>query len=93
MMFKRTEFDSSRGSVPVGNDALASTMGTDLPPLRTISQNTRQSGGQSPGMVKRNEGAPTGAEKKTDKRDLKSVGEKMADERLNQMGKRKGLDS
>ena len=93
MMFKRTEFDSSRGSVPVGNDALASTMGTDLPPLRTISQNTRRSGGQSPGMVKRNEGAPTGAEKKTDKRDLKSVGEKMADERLNQMGKRKGLDS
>lgn len=93
MMFKRTQFDASRGSVPVDDDAIAATMGTDLPPLRTISQNTRRSGGQSPGMVKRNEGAPTGAEKKTDKRDLKSVGEKMADERLNQMGKRKGLDS
>ena len=38
MMFKRTQFDASRGSVPVDDDAIAATMGTDLPPLRTISQ-------------------------------------------------------
>ena len=46
MMFKRTNFDSSRGSKP-STDAVATTTGTDLPPLRTQSKNTRNSGGKA----------------------------------------------
>jgi len=90
MMFKRTTFDSSRGSVPI-NASLITTVGTDLPPLRTQSQNTRRSGGSSPGMIDRVEGAPTGADVKTDKRNLKSPAEKAIDENIRQKEKRNGL--
>ena len=93
ILIKRTEFTPSRGSVVVPS-AMHTAMDptNDIPPLRTLSQNTRQSGGSSPGMVRRQEGSPTGATKKTDKRDLKSPAESAADHKLNQMKKRKGLD-
>jgi hypothetical protein len=91
MMFKRTNFDSSRGSLPL-DDAIATTKGTDLPPLRSQSKNTRNSGGKSPTMIDRVEGTPTGASSKTDKRSTKSVEEKMVDSRIKEQEKRKGLD-
>lgn len=91
MMFKRTNFDSSRGSLPL-DDAVATTKGTDLPPLRSQSKNTRNSGGKSPTMIDRVEGTPTGASSKTDKRSTKSVEEKMVDSRIKEQEKRKGLD-
>jgi len=92
MMFKRTTFDSSRGSVPFA-DSLATTAGTDLPPLRTASENTRQSGGSSPGMIRRVDGAPTGASIKTDKREHKTPQEKAIDHQIKETEKRKGLGS
>ena len=90
MMFKRTTFDSSRGSIPI-NASLVTTAGTDLPPLRTQSENTRRSGGTSPDMIDRVEGAPTGASVKTDKRSLKTPQEKAIDENIRQKEKRNGL--
>jgi len=92
LMFKRTNFDASRGSVPF-SDALATTAGTDLPPLRTQSKNERQSGGSSPGMIRRVEGAPTGASIKTDKREHKTPQEKAIDHQIKETEKRKGLGS
>jgi hypothetical protein len=89
-LFKRTNFDASRGSVPFA-DSLATTAGTDLPPLRNQSENTRQSGGQSPGMIRRVEGAPTGASVKTDKREHKSPQEKAIDHQIKETEKRHGL--
>ncbi len=41
--------------------------------------------------LKRHEGAPAGAESKTDKRQDKSIQESMTDKRLSEMSKRKGL--
>lgn len=83
----------SRGSMPLP-DSLAAVNGTDLPPLRTISDNTdgeRRSAGQSPGMVRRNEGDPTGG-KKTDKRSMDSPEVRAADHRIKEQMKRLGLN-
>jgi len=91
MMFKRTNFDASRGSIPF-SDSIATTAGTGIPPLRTISENTRNSAGSSPNRVRRVDGAPTGASVKTDKRDDKTPQEKAIDHQIKQMEKRKGLD-
>jgi ribosomal protein L37E len=92
MLMKRTKFDSSRGSTVVPSAMVTAVDPTnDIPPLRTISQNERKSGGSSPDRVRRVEGTPTGAGSKTDSRDDKSVEEKMIDSRLKEIDKRKGI--
>lgn len=93
---KRSQLDPNRGgSLPVPSSVAVNDGKTDIPVLRTIGEgqhgSSRNSEGKSPVRVKRHEGAPTGAESKTDKRQDRSVQESMTDKRLNEMGKRKGL--
>ena len=86
------DLNASRGSMPIG-DSLAGVANTDIPPLRTISDNTdgKNSLGQSPEHIIRNDGAPTGFDKKTDKRRFESPAEKMANHQIKEALKRKGL--
>ena len=86
------DLSASRGSMPIA-DSLAGVAHTGLPPLRTISDNTdgKNSLGQSPEHLIRNDGAPTGFDKKTDKRRFETPEEKMADHQIKESLKRKGL--
>ena len=93
---KRSQLDANRGgSLPVPSSIAVNEGKTDLPVLRTVGEgqhgSTRNSGGYSPVRLKRHEGAPAGAESKTDKRQDKSIQESMTDKRLSEMSKRKGL--
>jgi len=84
----------SRGSMPLA-DSLVGVQGSDIPPLRSISDNSdkeRNSAGQSPTHVQRNEGMAAGTDKKTDKRRFESPEERMAEHRINEALKRKGLN-
>jgi hypothetical protein len=88
----RRDLSVSRGSMPL-DASLAGVAHTGIPPLRTISDNTdgKNSLGQSPEHLMRNDGAPTGVDKKTDKRRFETPEEKMADHQIKEALKRNGL--
>ena len=91
MQKSERDLRQSRGSMPLA-DSLAAVSGTDLPPLRTVSDNTdgKRSAGQSPQMVRRNEGDPTGG-KKTDKRSMDSPAVEAANRKVDATLRRLGL--